>query len=67
MDVQGKGELDINDMRYISEQLGYNYADEQLQDLIHSVGGYGAETISADRFNRFIEKKIAKRRVLGWW
>lgn len=54
MDVQGKGELDIHDMRYISEQLGYNYNDEQLQDLIHSVGGYGAETISADRFNRFI-------------
>ena len=65
MDVQGKGELDMNDMRYISEQLGYNYSDEQLQDLIHSVGGYGAETISADRFNRFIEKKISKRRVLG--
>lgn len=65
MDVQGKGELDIDDMRYISQQLGYNYSDDQLADLIHSVGGYGASTISADRFNRFIEKKISKRRVLG--
>jgi hypothetical protein len=42
MDVQGKGELDINDMKFISEQLGYGYSDEQLWDLIHSVGGYGA-------------------------
>ena len=66
MDIQGKGELDINDMKYISDQLGYGYSDEQLQDLIHSVGGYGAETITADRFNRFIEKKISKRRTLGW-
>jgi Ca2+-binding EF-hand superfamily protein len=63
MDVQGKGELDINDMRYLCEQLGYGYSDEQLWDLIHSVGGYGAETISADRFNRFIEKKT-KRKVI---
>ena len=65
MDIEEKGELDINDMRYISAQLGYGYEDEQLWDLIHSVGGYGATTISADRFNRFIEKKIHKRRTLG--
>ena len=52
-------------MRYISDQLGYGYSEEQLQELIHSVGGYGASTISADKFNRFIEKKITKRRTLG--
>ena len=57
--------MNIDDMRYISEQLGYGYSEEQLLDLIHSVGGYGASTISADKFNRFIEKKISKRKVLG--
>ena len=65
LDVEGKGELNMQDMRYISDQLGYGYSDEQLQDLIHSVGGYGADTITADKFNRFIDKKISKRRALG--
>lgn len=63
LDTQGKGELDINDLRYINEQLKYGYTDEQLQDIIHSVGGYGAESISADRFNKFIEKKVLKRKL----
>ena len=63
MDTQGKGELDLNDMRYINEQLKYGYSDEQLQDIIHAVGGYGAETVSADRFNKFIDRKIQKRKL----
>ena len=63
MDIQGKGELDINDLRYISEQLKYGYGDEELVDLIHTVGGYGAETVTWERFNKFIEKKINKRKL----
>ena len=27
LDVQGKGELDINDLRYINEQLKYGYSE----------------------------------------
>ena len=50
-------------MRYINEQLKYGYTDEQLGEIIHSVGGYGADTISADRFNKFIERKITKRKA----
>jgi Ca2+-binding EF-hand superfamily protein len=61
--VAGKGELDLNDLRYINEQLKYGYDDDQLVELIHSVGGYGAETISWDRFNKFIAKKIDKRKL----
>jgi Ca2+-binding EF-hand superfamily protein len=63
LDVTAKGELDLNDLRYISEQLKYGYDDEALIDIIHSVGGYGAETITWDRFNKFIEKKINKRKI----
>ncbi|MCB0368289.1 MAG: hypothetical protein KDD45_02330 [Bdellovibrionales bacterium] len=62
--MAGKGELDINDLRYISEQLKYGYDEEQLVELIHTVGGFGAETISYDKFNRYIEKKLAKRRAV---
>jgi len=63
LDVTAKGELDLNDLRYISEQLKYGYDDEALIEIIHSVGGYGAETITWDRFNKFIDKKISKRKL----
>lgn len=66
LDIQGKGELDLNDLRHISEQLKYGYNDDQLIEIIHSVGGYGAETISYDKFNKFITKKIEKRKLIGW-
>lgn len=63
LDVQGKGDLDLNDMRYINEQLKYGYSDDQLVEIIHSVGGFGAETISWDKFNKFIERKVNRRRL----
>lgn len=63
LDVSGKGELDINDLRYISDQLKYGYDEDQLVELIHSVGGFGAETVTWDKFNKFIEKKINKRKL----
>lgn len=61
--MQGKGELDIHDLRYINEQLKYGYSEEQLIELIHSVGGFGAETISWDKFNKFIQRKVDRRRL----
>lgn len=64
LDVQAKGELDLNDLRYINEQLKYGYNDDQLVEIIHSVGGFGAETISWDKFNKFIQRKVDRRRVL---
>lgn len=63
MDVQGKGELDLNDLQYINEQLKYGYTPEQLVEIIHAVGGYGAETISFEKFNKYVERKVAKRRT----
>jgi Ca2+-binding EF-hand superfamily protein len=61
--VQGKGELELDDLRYISEQLKYGYTDEQLVEIIHSVGGFGATTISWDKFNKFIQRKVDRRRL----
>jgi Ca2+-binding EF-hand superfamily protein len=58
LDTQGKGELDINDLRYINDQLKYGYKDDFLEELIKTVGGFGAETITIERFSRFIKKKV---------
>jgi Ca2+-binding EF-hand superfamily protein len=63
--VQAKGELDLNDLRYISDQLKYNYNDDQLVEIIHSVGGYDAETITWEKFNKFIQRKVEKRRLMA--
>jgi hypothetical protein len=43
--------------------LKYGYGEEELVDLIHTVGGYGAETVTWERFNKFVEKKINKRKL----
>jgi uncharacterized tellurite resistance protein B-like protein len=62
LDIEGKSELNLHDLRYINEQLKYGYDDEQLLAIIHSVGGFGVETISWDKFNKFIARKVDKRR-----
>ena len=51
-------------MQYINEQLKYGYNEDQLKEMIHSVAGYGADTVTEDRYNRFIGKKIAARKIL---
>lgn len=50
-------------MRYINEQLKYGYTDEQLEELIRSVGGFGAESITGDRYNKIIDKKVRARKA----
>ncbi len=67
MDTQGKGELDINDLRYINDQLKYGYKDDFLQELIKTVGGFGAETITGDRYNRVVQKKVDSRKSGLWF
>ena len=55
--------MTLDDLRHINVQLKYGYDDDQLIDLIHTVGGYGAETVTWDKYNKFIEKKINKRKL----
>jgi Ca2+-binding EF-hand superfamily protein len=64
LDVEGKGELNISDLKFINEQLKYNYNEDQLWEIIHSVGGFNADTITFEKFNSFIKRKVEKRRLL---
>lgn len=50
-------------MKYLNEQFSYGYDDEQIMEIIHTVGGYGADCISFDKYNKFIDKKINKRKL----
>jgi Ca2+-binding EF-hand superfamily protein len=63
LDYEGKGELDFKDLRYINDQLKYGYDEQQLLDIIHAVGGYNAETISFEKFNSYIKRKVDKKKL----
>jgi Ca2+-binding EF-hand superfamily protein len=63
IDYEGKGELDFKDLRYLNDQLKYGYNEEQLVDIIHAVGGYNAETISFDKFNSYVRRKVNRTKA----
>jgi len=50
-------------MRYLNEQLKYGYTEEQLEELIKSVGGFGHDTVTYDRYAKVIEKKVRARKT----
>lgn len=54
-------------MRYLNEQLKYGYTEEQLEELIKSVGGFGHDTITYDRYSKVLDKKVKARRAGGIW
>jgi Ca2+-binding EF-hand superfamily protein len=62
-DLQGKGELSIDELRYVNDQFKYGFTDEQLGDIIHAVGGYNAETITFEKFSRYIQKRLSNRKL----
>jgi Ca2+-binding EF-hand superfamily protein len=62
-DLQGRGELTIDELKYLNDQFKYGFTEEQLHDVIKNVGGYNAETITFERFSKFISKKIANRKL----
>ena len=55
--MTAQDELTFDDMKYLNEQFGYGYDDEQIMEVIHTVGGYGADCITFDKvvFVRLVE------------
>lgn len=62
-DLQGKGELSIDELKYINDQFKYGFNEDQLWEIIHAVGGFNAETITFERFNKYISKRLAGRKL----
>ncbi len=62
-DLQGRGELTIEELKYINGQFNYGFSDEQLWEIIHAVGGFNAETINFERFSKYIQKKLVARKL----
>lgn len=53
--------LNLDDLKRISEQLKYNMSEDELQEVINNVAGFGKQEISWEQFNRYIAKKVDKK------
>jgi len=62
--VQGKNELDLDDLRYLNEQLRYGFKDATLEEIIKNVGGSAASTITHERWNKYLQRRTDKSRHL---
>jgi uncharacterized tellurite resistance protein B-like protein len=51
-------------LRRINEQLKYGYTDDQLVEIIKAIGGFNSETITWEKFNKFIQRKVDRRRLI---
>jgi uncharacterized tellurite resistance protein B-like protein len=49
-------------LKRISEQLKFNLQDEDIREVINNVSGFNSKSISWEKFNSYIQKKIEKRR-----
>ena len=49
------------DLKRISDQLKFNLTDEELQEVINNVAGFGKKEITWDQFNKYIAKKVEKK------
>ena len=48
-------------MKEINDKLNYGFTELELVDIIHAVGGYNNESISFEKFNNHIKRKLARR------
>ncbi len=51
-------------MKYVNDQFKYGFSEEQLLNIIHAVGGYNADSITFDKFSKYISKRVAQKKIL---
>jgi Ca2+-binding EF-hand superfamily protein len=61
LDVHGKGELDLSDLREINRQLHYGFDEQYLVELIQTIAGFESDTIPMHKFCRYVASRVAKR------
>mgnify|MGYP000226994110 CR=1 FL=1 len=48
-------------MKEINDNLGYGFEEAELLDIIHAVGGYNNDSITFEKFNTHVKRKLARR------
>jgi hypothetical protein len=51
-------------LKYVNDQFKYGFSEEQLLNIIHAVGGYNADSITFDKFSKYISKRVAQKKIL---
>jgi hypothetical protein len=59
--MEKKEFLTKEDMRFISNELRYNLEDADIDEVIHNVAGYEADSIPYEKFEKYLARKIHKR------
>ncbi|CAD8173534.1 unnamed protein product [Paramecium octaurelia] len=63
VDIDGKGTLDKDDLRKISDELHLNFSQKDIDEIIHNVSGYDAEDITAEQFEKYLAKLTNRRKI----
>jgi len=50
-------------MRLLNEEFKYGFTDDQLVEIIHAVAGYGRNEINFEQFNRYLLRRVEKRKA----
>jgi uncharacterized tellurite resistance protein B-like protein len=48
-------------MKELNDKLNYGFDESELLEIIHAVGGYNNESVSFEKFNAHIKRKLARR------
>lgn len=55
-DQEGKGKIDIKDLKRVSKELGENLTDEELAEMIEEADRDGDGAVNEDEFFRIMKK-----------
>jgi Ca2+-binding EF-hand superfamily protein len=61
IDPEQKETLEFSDMQRVSQQLKYKLSDEEIQEVINNVAGFGKREITWEQFNKYIARKVDKK------
>ena len=64
IDPEGKSILTFDDLSNVAEQMKFNLSQEEVQEVINNVAGFGKSEISWDQFNKYIGRKVEKKNVM---
>ncbi len=61
VDQEKKEILTLEDLGRISELMKYNLSDEDIQEVVNNVAGFGKREITWEQFDKYIVKKMDKK------
>lgn len=55
--------MSMRELKYVNDQLQYGYKEDQLWEIMHAVGGYNSNTINAEKYSKYIARKVERRNI----